>query len=104
MAKAADPYDKALEARVAALERELNVMQRDDKGKGIRPADVPTFLRAKGEGVRELTISGDLRLRFQDQTCEPQASPTGTVGVPAGNQNGDRTQQTSRPDRYRLRV
>jgi hypothetical protein len=104
MAKAADPYDKALEARVAALERELNVMQGDDKGKGIKPSDVPTFLRAKGEGVRELTISGDLRLRFQYQAFEPQASPPGTVGVPVGNQNGDRNQQTSRPDRYRLRV
>ena len=43
-ANAADPYDKALEARVAALERELNVMQGDEKGKSIKPADVPTFL------------------------------------------------------------
>jgi hypothetical protein len=103
-AKAADPYDKALEARVAALERELNVMQGDDKGKGIKPSDVPTFLRAKGAGVKELTISGDLRLRYQYQTFEPQASPTGTVGVPAGNQTGDRSQQSSRPDRFRLRV
>src|SRR5882757_2058611 len=103
-AKAADPYDRSLEARVAALERELNVMQGDDKGKGIKPSDVPTFLRAKGAGVKELTISGDLRLRYQFQQFEPQASPTGTVGVPAGNQSGDRNQQTSRPDRYRLRV
>jgi len=103
-ANAADPYDKALEARVAALERELNVMQGDDKGKAIKPADVPTFLRAKGSGVKELTISGDLRLRYQYQTFEPQAPPPGTFGFPAGSTSGDRSQQTNRPTRYRLRV
>jgi hypothetical protein len=103
-ANAADPYDKALEARVAALERELNVMQGDEKGKAIKPADVPTFLRAKGSGVKELTISGDLRLRYQYQTFEPQAPAPGTFGFPAANTTGDRSQQTSRPTRYRLRV
>jgi hypothetical protein len=103
-ATAADPYDKALEARVAALERELNVMQGDEKGKAIKPADVPTFLRAKGAGVKELTISGDLRLRYQYQTFEPQAPIPGTVGYPAASTTGDRGQQTSRPTRYRLRV
>src|SRR5882757_3782107 len=103
-AKAADPYDRSLEARIAALERELNVMQGDDKGKGIKPSDVATFLRAKGAGVKELTISGDLRLRYQYQTFEPQAPPPGTIGYPAASTTGDRNQQSSRPTRYRLRV
>ncbi|MBE7159581.1 MAG: hypothetical protein INR62_14320, partial [Rhodospirillales bacterium] len=31
--RAADPYDKGLEARVEALERELNAMGNDSKGK-----------------------------------------------------------------------
>ena len=62
---AADPYDKALEARVEALERELNVMSNDSKGKNVETSgDVPTFLRAAGKNVQELTISGDLRFRY----------------------------------------
>jgi Putative porin len=103
-ANAADPYDKALEARVAALERELNVMQGDEKGKAIKPADVPTFLRAKGSGVKELTISGDLRLRYQYQTLEPQQPQVGNQEFPTFPTSRDRNQQSSRPTRFRLRV
>ncbi len=63
--RAADPYDKALEARVEALERELNVLSNDSKGKNVETsADVPTFLRAAGKQVQELTIAGDLRFRY----------------------------------------
>ena len=63
---AADPYDQSLEARVEALERELNVMENDSKGKNVATSDttVPTFMRAAGSGVKELTISGDLRFRY----------------------------------------
>ncbi len=100
-ATAADPYDKALEARVAALERELNVMQGDDKGKGVKATEVPTFLRAKSKEVKELTISGDFRLRYQFQQSEPQAGPVARDGAAA---NLDRTTQQSRPTRYRLRI
>ncbi len=65
-AHAADPYDKSLEARVEALEKELNIMEDDSKGKNVQTdtATVPTFLRAAGSGVQELTISGDLRFRY----------------------------------------
>ena len=64
--RAADPYDQSLEARIEALEKELNVMESDSKGKNVATADttVPTFLRAAGAGVKELTISGDLRFRY----------------------------------------
>ncbi len=63
--RAADPYDKSLEARVEALERELNAMGNDSKGKNVEaPTDVPTFLRAAGKNVQQLTISGDLRFRY----------------------------------------
>ena len=64
--RAADPYDQSLEARVEALEKELNVMENDSKGKNVATADttVPTFMRAAGTGVQELTISGDLRFRY----------------------------------------
>lgn len=89
-ATAADPYDKALEARVAALERELNLMQGDDKGKAVKPADVPTFLRAKGSNVKELVMYGDLRYRWQYTNFEKQIN------------DGTHDNQTSR-NRYRLR-
>ena len=64
--RAADPYDKSLEARVEALEKELNIMEDDSKGKNVAatPGEVPTFLRAAGKNVQELTISGDLRFRY----------------------------------------
>ena len=67
--RAADPYDQSLEARVEALEKELNVMENDSKGKNVATADttVPTFMRAAGTGVKELTISGDLRFRYNYQ-------------------------------------
>ncbi len=99
--KAADPYDKQLEARVAALERQLNVMEGDDKGKAAKPIDVPTFLRAKNKSVKELTISGDFRLRYQYQSFEPQAGPVARDG---GGASADRNIQQSRPTRYRLRI
>ena len=61
-----DPYDKSLEARVEALEKELNIMEDDSKGKNVQTdsTEVPTFLRAAGKNVQELTISGDLRFRY----------------------------------------
>ncbi len=63
--RAADPYDKTLEQRVEALERELNTLSNDDKGKNVTSTDVPTFMRAAGKDVQQLTISGDLRFRYQ---------------------------------------
>ena len=64
--RGADPYDQSLEARVEALEKELNVMEGDSKGKDTAATATapPTFLRAAGAGVQELTISGDLRFRY----------------------------------------
>ena len=61
---AADPYDKSLEARVEALERELNVLSNDDKGKNVTSTEVPTFIRASGKQVQSLTLGGDLRFRY----------------------------------------
>ena len=63
-ARAADPYDSSLEQRVEALERELNTMEGDSKGKNVETSEVPTFLRAAGADVQQLTISGDLRFRY----------------------------------------
>ena len=42
-------------------------MESDSKGKNVVTTDnnVPTFLRAAGAGVQQLTISGDLRFRYQ---------------------------------------
>ena len=91
--RAADPYDQSLEARVEALEKELNIMEDDSKGKNVQEGstEVPTFLRAAGKQVQELTISGDLRFRYNYQNEDFQYPG-------AGNQ-----QQTSRY-LYRLRL
>ena len=42
-------------------------MENDSKGKNVATTDTtpPTFLRAAGAGVQQLTLSGDLRLRYQ---------------------------------------
>ena len=91
--RAADPYDQSLEARVEALERELGVLDADSKGKDMASTDtnVPAFLRAAGAGVQQLTISGDLRFRYNYQNEDFQYPG-------AGNQA-----QTSRY-LFRLRV
>ena len=64
--RAADPYDADLEKRVEALEKELNIMENDSKGKNVTASDEapPTFLRAAGTNVQQLTLSGDLRFRY----------------------------------------
>jgi hypothetical protein len=64
---AADPSDANLEARVEALERELNVMEGDSKGKNVEATEMPAFLSAAGANVQQLTISGDLRFRYNYQ-------------------------------------
>jgi hypothetical protein len=63
--RAADPYDASLEARVEALEKELNIMEGDSKGKNVESTNTPpAFLSAAGTNVQQLTISGDLRFRY----------------------------------------
>lgn len=75
--RAADPYDKSLEARVEALEKELNLMENDSKGKNVQTGtEVPTFVRA-ASNVQELTFSGELRLRNEYSTTENQVANVG---------------------------
>ncbi len=71
--RAADPYDKSLEQRVEALERELNTMANDSKGKDVTSTDVPTFVRASSN-VQELVFSGELRFRNEYSTTDNQAA------------------------------
>ena len=80
-ARAADPYDASLEKRIEALERELNVMEGDSKGKDVQTdsTTVPTFLRAAGVNVQELTISGDLRFRYRFQNEDFQYPGAGNA-------------------------
>ncbi len=71
---AADPYDKSLEARVAALEKELNLMEGDSKGKNIQTgAEVPTFVRASAN-VQELVFSGEVRFRNEYSVTDNQVA------------------------------
>ncbi len=76
--RAADPYDAALEKRVEALERELNLMENDSKGKNVQADNsaVPTFLKAAGSNVQQLTISGD-----SGYAVTPVALTTSTGGT-----------------------
>lgn len=83
--QAADPYDKSLEARVEALEKELNLMEGDSKGKNIQTTDVPTFVRAS-KNVQELVFSGEVRFRNEYSTADSQV-----------------TDSTSQADRNRFR-
>ena len=71
--RAADPYDKSLEQRVEALERELNTMSNDSKGKNVTTTDVPTFVQASSN-VQELVFSGELRFRNEYSTTDNQAA------------------------------
>ncbi len=73
--RAADPYDATLEKRVQALERELNLMSGDAKGKNTQTYEVPTFLRAAGKQVQELTLQGELRFRTQWDQRETNVTP-----------------------------
>ena len=72
---AADPYDATLEKRVEALEKELNLMENDSKGKNVQTdgTAVPTFVRA-APNVQELVFSGELRLRNEYGVTDNQVA------------------------------
>ncbi len=75
--RAADPYDANLESRVEALEKELNIMEGDSKGKNVESTDVPTFVRASGN-VQQLVFSGELRFRNEYGVTDNQTAPNNT--------------------------
>ncbi len=99
-ARAADPYDKKLEERVAALERELNLMEGDSKGKNIQSGgDVPTFVRAS-KNVQELVFSGEVRFRYEGANVSAQANnPRNPVTRELDNPSAD-----SSRTRFRFRL
>jgi hypothetical protein len=71
-AHAADKYDTELERRVELLERELNIMEGDKKGKNAESVEVPTFARA-AKNVKELLISSEIRFRYDHSNIDGQA-------------------------------
>ena len=78
--RGADPYDKTLEARVEALERELNIMEGDSKGKDVNATDVPTFMRAAGTcGSVTTTRTRTFSIRERETSSRPAAICTGCV-------------------------
>ena len=88
-ARAADPYDKKLEDRVEALERELNAMSNDSKGKNVtNTTEVPTFVRAS-KNVQELVFSGEVRFRQE-------------YGIQGSQINGTSAQEDRNRFRFRL--
>ncbi len=93
-ARAADKYDTDLERRVETLERELNTMEGDKKGKNIEETEVPTFLKAGNKSVRELVITGEVRFRYEYDNADSQI-PTAAARDTEG--------QTSRL-RFRFRL
>ncbi len=90
--RAADKYDTDLERRVETLERELNIMEGDKKGKNVEETEVPTFLKAGNKSVRELVITGEAVFRYEYSTAQTNTAAT-------ANTEG----QTSR-ERFRLRL
>jgi hypothetical protein len=69
--RAADPYDQSLETRVEALEKELNIMEGDSKGKNVESETVPTFASAS-PNVQQLTLSAELRFRYEGDDISGQ--------------------------------
>jgi hypothetical protein len=92
-ARAADPYDSSLEARVEALERELNIMEKDSKGKNVESTDVPTFVRA-ANNVQQLVFTGELRFRNEYGVTNNQE--------PASTNSNTSTQSDANRFRFRL--
>ena len=92
--RAADPYDKGLEARVEALEKELNIMEDDSKGKNVAatPGEVPTFSARggqRGAGTDDLgrpALSLQLRQRGLPVPRRRQRNPAQPVCVPPAAQ------------------
>lgn len=89
--RAADKYDSDLERRVESLERELNIMEDDKKGKNVEATDVPTFLKAGAKNVKELVITGETRFRYAYDNLDGQPLNSGAGA------------QSSR-ERFRLRL
>ncbi len=89
-ARAADKYDSTLESRVEALERELNLVEGDKKGKDAAATDVPTFVKAGAANVKELVVSGEIRFRYAYDNLDGQPLGSGAA-------------QSSR-ERFRLRL
>jgi hypothetical protein len=87
-AQAADKYDSDLERRVETLERELNILGGDKKGKNMESVEVPTFVRA-AKNVQELVFTGELRFRYAYDNVDSQTTDAET--------------QSSR-DRFRFRL
>lgn len=88
--RAADKYDTTLESRVEALERELNLVEGDKKGKDAEATDVPTFVKAGAANVKELVVSGEIRFRYAYDNLDGQPLGSGEA-------------QSSR-ERFRLRL
>jgi len=62
-AQAEDPYLESVEARLERLERELNVMRGDAKGKDIIREDVPVYVKPKSKFIEEVKLRG--RIQWQ---------------------------------------
>lgn len=88
--RAADKYDTTLESRVEALERELNLVEGDKKGKDAAAVEVPTFVKAGAANVKELVVSGEIRFRYAYDNLDGQPLGSGAA-------------QSSR-ERFRLRL
>ena len=110
--RAADPYDKSLEARVEALESELNLMENDSKGKNVQTPPTCPRSSAPPANVQELTFSGELRFRNEygitDNQIAAQPDPGGPQPFPFPPVRGLQAQRQvlrrrGRPDRAGLR-
>jgi len=63
-ANAGDKYLESVEQRLERLERELNVMRGDAKGKGLISEDVPVYVKPKSKFIEEVRLRGRIQWQF----------------------------------------
>ena len=80
-AQAEDAYLASVEERLANLERELNIMRGDAKGKDILSEDIPVYVKPKSKYIEEMKLRG--RIQWQFGLAEPTGSST-AVALPPG--------------------
>ncbi len=78
-AYAGDKYLETVEQRLERLERELNVMRGDAKGKDILTEDVPLYVKPKSKFLTNATLSG--RLQWQAGYVLPTSNGLRAAGV-----------------------
>jgi len=63
-AQAEDKYLESVEQRLERLEREINVMRGDAKGKDILSEDIPVYVKPKSKFITDVKLRGRIQWQF----------------------------------------